>query len=172
MARVLPWAKCENFPSWMRRSSILVNKVHIEHALRPRHLVCRPRAIKGSILIPGPTLLSSRTTTYLSPDHLRCASHLSPSSPSRQPPLQLWAVLLPTLHAKLVNNASSSISKATTNHIRGAGCNGLAVACYAGAGFTFGVTIIGLPPAIMACNAGLGVCMATCATVALFAPTP
>jgi len=52
------------------------------------------------------------------------------------------------------------------------GCNGLAVACYAAAGFTFGVTIVGAPPAIMACNVGLGTCMATCATVGLFAPTP
>ena len=51
------------------------------------------------------------------------------------------------------------------------GCNGLAVACYA-AGFTFGVTIVAAPPAIMACNVGLGTCMATCATVGLFAPTP
>ncbi|KAG9312233.1 hypothetical protein JVU11DRAFT_7532 [Chiua virens] len=52
------------------------------------------------------------------------------------------------------------------------GCNGLAVACYTGAGFVFGVTVVGGPPAILACNAALGTCMATCATVALFAPTP
>ncbi|KIM87109.1 hypothetical protein PILCRDRAFT_815570 [Piloderma croceum F 1598] len=52
------------------------------------------------------------------------------------------------------------------------GCNGLAVACYAAAGFTFGVTIVAVPPAIMGCNIGLGTCMATCATVGLFAPTP
>ncbi|KZP29597.1 hypothetical protein FIBSPDRAFT_851544 [Athelia psychrophila] len=52
------------------------------------------------------------------------------------------------------------------------GCNGLAVACYAGAGFTMGVAIVAAPPAIMACNAGLGGCMAICATVGLFAPTP
>src|SRR5882762_1050385 len=52
------------------------------------------------------------------------------------------------------------------------GCNGLAVACYAAAGFTFGVTIVAAPPAIMACNFGLGTCMATCATVGLLAPTP
>ncbi|KZP06955.1 hypothetical protein FIBSPDRAFT_1053254 [Athelia psychrophila] len=52
------------------------------------------------------------------------------------------------------------------------GCNGLAVACYAGAGFVMGVTIVGAPPAVMACNAGLGGCMAICATVGLFAPTP
>ncbi|KZP03955.1 hypothetical protein FIBSPDRAFT_851506 [Athelia psychrophila] len=52
------------------------------------------------------------------------------------------------------------------------GCNGLAVACYSGAGFIMGTTIVGGPPAIIACNLGLGTCMATCATVALFAPTP
>ncbi|EGN92794.1 hypothetical protein SERLA73DRAFT_79355 [Serpula lacrymans var. lacrymans S7.3] len=51
-------------------------------------------------------------------------------------------------------------------------CNRLAVECYAAAGFTFGVTIVAAPPAIMACNVGLGTCMATCATVGLFAPTP
>ncbi|KAI9568904.1 hypothetical protein HD554DRAFT_2021511 [Boletus coccyginus] len=52
------------------------------------------------------------------------------------------------------------------------GCNVLAVSCYGAAGFTFGVTIVAAPPAIMACNAGLGTCMAACATAALFAPTP
>ncbi|KAJ7586376.1 hypothetical protein C8J56DRAFT_828258 [Mycena floridula] len=54
------------------------------------------------------------------------------------------------------------------------GCNTLAVACYAAAGFTFG-TVVAAPAApavILACNAGLGTCSATCATVALFAPTP
>ncbi|KAG2353322.1 cysteine-rich protein [Suillus spraguei] len=52
------------------------------------------------------------------------------------------------------------------------GCNCLAVACYAGAGFTFGVPIPGsTPAAIMACNAGLGTCMAACAAIAL-TPTP
>ncbi|EIW80208.1 hypothetical protein CONPUDRAFT_20752, partial [Coniophora puteana RWD-64-598 SS2] len=52
------------------------------------------------------------------------------------------------------------------------GCNTLAVACYAAAGFTFGTTIVAGPPAIVACNAALGTCMTACATVALFAPTP
>ncbi|KZP29548.1 hypothetical protein FIBSPDRAFT_727301, partial [Athelia psychrophila] len=42
------------------------------------------------------------------------------------------------------------------------GCEGLAVTCYAGAGFVMGVTIVGSPPAISAaCNVGLGACMAT-----------
>ncbi|KII83275.1 hypothetical protein PLICRDRAFT_148229, partial [Plicaturopsis crispa FD-325 SS-3] len=54
------------------------------------------------------------------------------------------------------------------------GCNTLAVACYAGAGFTFGTVIAAAatPAALVACNAALGTCSATCATVALFAPTP
>lgn len=52
------------------------------------------------------------------------------------------------------------------------GCNVLAVACYTAAGFTFGVTIVGAPAVIVGCNIGLGTCMGTCATVALFAPTP
>ncbi|EJF56403.1 hypothetical protein DICSQDRAFT_174921 [Dichomitus squalens LYAD-421 SS1] len=54
------------------------------------------------------------------------------------------------------------------------GCNTVTVACYAGAGFTFGTVTAGagVPAAILACNAALGVCSSTCATVALFAPTP
>lgn len=55
-----------------------------------------------------------------------------------------------------------------------AGCNTLAVACYAGAGLTFGTVVAAAaaPAAALACNAALGTCCATCATVALFAPTP
>ena len=53
------------------------------------------------------------------------------------------------------------------------GCNTVVVACYAAAGFTFGTVAAPLaPPAIVACNAGLGTCSAACATVALLAPTP
>ncbi|THH27703.1 hypothetical protein EUX98_g6480 [Antrodiella citrinella] len=54
------------------------------------------------------------------------------------------------------------------------GCNTLAVACYAAAGFTFGTVIAApaAPAAILACNAGLGTCSAACATIGLFAPTP
>ncbi|KAJ7264656.1 hypothetical protein C8J57DRAFT_1307993 [Mycena rebaudengoi] len=54
------------------------------------------------------------------------------------------------------------------------GCNTLAVACYAGAGLTFGTVVAAAaaPAAALACNAALGTCCATCATVALFAPTP
>ncbi|KAG1882509.1 hypothetical protein F4604DRAFT_1577418, partial [Suillus subluteus] len=51
------------------------------------------------------------------------------------------------------------------------GCNGLAVACYAAAGFTFGVALPAAPPVLIACNVGLGGCMAACAVVAL-TPTP
>ncbi|KAG1855037.1 hypothetical protein C8R48DRAFT_660633 [Suillus tomentosus] len=52
-----------------------------------------------------------------------------------------------------------------------AGCNGIAVACYSAAGFTFGVAPPAAPPAIIACNTALGACMAACAAVA-FGPTP
>ncbi|KDQ08146.1 hypothetical protein BOTBODRAFT_139194 [Botryobasidium botryosum FD-172 SS1] len=54
------------------------------------------------------------------------------------------------------------------------GCNTLAVACYAAAGFQFGTVVAAAatPATILACNAGLGTCSATCATVALLAPTP
>ncbi|PBK78949.1 hypothetical protein ARMGADRAFT_1093628 [Armillaria gallica] len=54
------------------------------------------------------------------------------------------------------------------------GCNTVAVACYAAAGFTFGTVIAApaVPAVILTCNAALGTCSAACATVALFAPTP
>ncbi|KXT04810.1 hypothetical protein AC578_9754 [Pseudocercospora eumusae] len=52
-----------------------------------------------------------------------------------------------------------------------AGCAGLAVACYAAAGFTFGVALPAAPPAILACNATFGSCQAAC-WAALFTPTP
>ena len=71
------------------------------------------------------------------------------------------------------------------------GCCAIAVPCYAAAGFVF-VTLlrcdfsssetdnvfqgtvtagVGTPPAVLACNAALGVCSAKCAAVALL-PTP
>lgn len=53
------------------------------------------------------------------------------------------------------------------------GCNSLAVACYAAAGFTFGTVTAGagIPAALVGCNAALGVCMAAC-IAAGFLPTP
>jgi hypothetical protein len=53
------------------------------------------------------------------------------------------------------------------------GCNGLAVACYASAGFVFGTVTAGAgtPAVIVGCNAALGFCMASCIAAA-FAPTP
>ncbi|KXN83428.1 hypothetical protein AN958_01442 [Leucoagaricus sp. SymC.cos] len=52
------------------------------------------------------------------------------------------------------------------------GCNAVAGACYAAAGFTFGTVLaVAAPPAILACNAALGTCSAACAVVAL-TPTP
>jgi hypothetical protein len=52
-------------------------------------------------------------------------------------------------------------------------CNGVAVACYSAAGFTFSTVTAGLgtPLILIGCNAALGSCMAACAAVAL-APTP
>jgi hypothetical protein len=49
------------------------------------------------------------------------------------------------------------------------GCNGVAVACYAAAGFTFGTVTggVGVPASIIGCNVALGACMASCALVAL-----
>ncbi|KAH9917906.1 uncharacterized protein BXZ73DRAFT_105426 [Epithele typhae] len=54
------------------------------------------------------------------------------------------------------------------------GCNTLAFACYAGAGFTFGTVTagLGIPAVIVGCNTALGTCSAACAAVTLLAPTP
>ncbi|KAK0204044.1 hypothetical protein DFS33DRAFT_1336384 [Desarmillaria ectypa] len=53
------------------------------------------------------------------------------------------------------------------------GCNVVAVACYAAAGFTFGtVAAPAAPPAIVGCNTALGTCSAACASVVLLAPIP
>mmetsp|Transcript_101171 Transcript_101171/g.281716 ORF Transcript_101171/g.281716 Transcript_101171/m.281716 type:complete len:91 (-) Transcript_101171:183-455(-) len=53
------------------------------------------------------------------------------------------------------------------------GCNAVAVACYAAAGYTFGTVTAGagVPAAIIACNAALGTCMAAC-VAAGFTLTP
>lgn len=53
------------------------------------------------------------------------------------------------------------------------GCNAVAVACYAAAGYTFGTVTggLGVPSAIVACNASLGTCMAAC-VAAGFVPVP
>jgi hypothetical protein len=53
------------------------------------------------------------------------------------------------------------------------GCNFLAVACYASAGFVFGTVTAGAgtPAVIVGCNAALGFCMASC-VAAGFTPTP
>ncbi|KAL8849713.1 MAG: hypothetical protein Q9221_005323 [Calogaya cf. arnoldii] len=54
-----------------------------------------------------------------------------------------------------------------------AGCSAVVVACYSGAGFTFGTVTAGaaIPAAIVACNSTFGTCQAACAAV-LIAPTP
>lgn len=53
------------------------------------------------------------------------------------------------------------------------GCNTVWVACVAAAGGVAGVSTggLGVPAAILACNAAQGVCMAACVT-ALLSPTP
>ncbi|KAG1470267.1 hypothetical protein G6F56_002783 [Rhizopus delemar] len=53
------------------------------------------------------------------------------------------------------------------------GCNAVGVACYSAAGFVFGTITggLGAPPAVIACNAGLGVCMAACVAAGC-TPTP
>ncbi|KAM5531608.1 hypothetical protein V8D89_014723 [Ganoderma adspersum] len=83
---------------------------------------------------------------------------------------------LSALALALVGLAASPVANAgpIAYGICQTGCNTVTVACYAGAGFTFGTVTagVGVPAAILACNAALGVCSSACATVALFAPTP
>jgi hypothetical protein len=53
-----------------------------------------------------------------------------------------------------------------------AGCAAVVVACYSAAGFTFGtIAAAAAPPAIIACNAAFGKCMAAC-SAAFGLPTP
>ena len=53
------------------------------------------------------------------------------------------------------------------------GCNTVWVACISAAGGVAGVSTggVGVPPAILACNAAQGVCMAACVTAGL-SPIP
>lgn len=53
-----------------------------------------------------------------------------------------------------------------------AGCAAVVTACYAAAGFTFGVPIPGsTPAAIIACNSAFGTCQAACVAAGA-APIP
>jgi hypothetical protein len=53
------------------------------------------------------------------------------------------------------------------------GCSAVVMACYAGAGYTWGATLgASAPASIIACNSAFGTCSALCAKVALLAPTP
>jgi hypothetical protein len=75
-------------------------------------------------------------------------------------------VLLSSIHQVAAGPALYGICQA--------GCCALAVSCYAAAGAVFGTVTggVAVPPAILGCNAALGVCSAKCAAVTLFAPTP
>ena len=79
-------------------------------------------------------------------------------------------LLLLTIFARIMNSASAGL---LASGICYTGCNTLWVTCVAGAGGVAGVTTGGLavPAAVLACNAGQGVCMAGC-IVALALPTP
>ncbi|KAF9461003.1 hypothetical protein BDZ94DRAFT_1168475 [Collybia nuda] len=73
------------------------------------------------------------------------------------------ALALPTVQAGLISYGLCQT-----------GCNTVAVACYAAAGFTFGTVIASAatPAVIVGCNAALGTCSATCASLVLLAPIP
>ena len=111
------------------------------------------------------------TNTYTKNAHLHRSSPLPPplGRQSQRWPHRLW--LMPNRCVQTVEIVLSSPSHPRCTHV---GCNTVAVACYAAAGFTFGTVIAApaTPAAILGCNSALGVCSATCATLVLFAPTP
>ncbi|KAK0496260.1 hypothetical protein EDD18DRAFT_200744 [Armillaria luteobubalina] len=106
---------------------------------------------------------SSNTTARPVP----CAS-LTPQAPHRMRLSPIFTFLATSLAL-----APQAYAGPIAYGICQTGCNVLAVACYAAAGFTFGtVAAPAAPAAIVACNSGLGTCSAACASVALLAPTP
>ncbi|EPQ52605.1 hypothetical protein GLOTRDRAFT_46665 [Gloeophyllum trabeum ATCC 11539] len=86
--------------------------------------------------------------------------------------MRFYTIALPLLAA--MASIPSTIAGPIAYGICQTGCNALAVACYAGAGFTFGTVVAAPagPAAVLACNAALGTCSAACATTALIAPIP
>jgi hypothetical protein len=52
------------------------------------------------------------------------------------------------------------------------GCAAVVVACYSAAGFVFGTVTagVGVPPAIIGCNAAFGACMAKCTVATALLP--
>lgn len=82
-------------------------------------------------------------------------------------------LLFATLFAVLL--ASSNVQAGPLAYgICQAGCAGIAVACFAAAGFTFGTVagaVIAASPVLAACNTAYGGCYAAC-SAALVLPTP
>ncbi|KAK4617846.1 hypothetical protein CLAFUW4_11816 [Fulvia fulva] len=81
----------------------------------------------------------------------------------------MFLPILPILIA-LVALLPTAIGGPAAYGICQAGCASVVVACYAAAGFVFGVALPAAPPAILACNSAFGTCQAACAVV-VFAPT-
>jgi hypothetical protein len=76
-----------------------------------------------------------------------------------------------TLAAVAASLANSVTAGPAAYGVCQAGCSAIVVACYAGAGFTFGTVLVAAAPAsIIACNTAYGTCQAACAAV-LIAPT-
>lgn len=86
--------------------------------------------------------------------------------------MRFYTVALPLLAAMAA--IPSTMAGPIAYGICQTGCNVVAVACYAGAGFTFGTVVAApaAPAAVLACNAALGTCSAACAATALIAPIP
>ena len=80
-----------------------------------------------------------------------------------------FAVLAFVIVLALTCPASGGIAGIAVYGVCQTGCNAAWVACVAAAGGTAGVTTggLGVPAAILACNAAQGVCMGACAALAL-----
>lgn len=73
----------------------------------------------------------------------------------------------------LISMATTAQARPLSYGICQSACNALVVSCYAAAGFTFGTVTAGagVPASIVACNTGLGACMAGCVAAGA-APVP
>ena len=141
-------------------------------------MVCHRRTDFSALRLYKPSrhlkpLISHRHPPLAIPNIQRTC--VSPSSPSRlrAPPASAPAPS-PTGSARQVRVPLHFPVEWYTGLIGTLGCNIVAVACYAGAGATFGTVVAApaTPAVILGCNAALGSCSAICASVALLAPTP
>jgi len=73
------------------------------------------------------------------------------------------------LFASIPSVIAGPLSALASYGVCQSGCNTLVVSCYTGSGLVFGTVTggAGIPVAAAACNAGLGVCMGSCASITI-----